>query len=201
MKRIITLAAALALLALSCGEEEGVTPQEPDRLAPTSPANVLENVELAFNNRDVDLLKAMLSTAFVFYFDPDDVGQNPPGSLYRIPESWSYTEFWIVVNKILTKAHSVSLTIPTGNVGTPGENETKYRADNISIDLIVMVDELIGYQANQGYCNFAFESYTSETGKKCWRLSGWWDRTAVPAAGVRFALAPSSFGRILAIFY
>jgi hypothetical protein len=201
MKKIITLAAAVALLAFACGEEEGVTPPPgPDRLAPTSPANVLKNVELAFNNRDVDLLKAMLSTTFVFYFDPDDVGQNPPGTHYIIPESWSYTEFWMVVNKMLTKAHSISLTIPTGNVGTPSENETKYKADNISINLLVMVDELNGYIADQGYCNFAFESYTSEAGKKCWRLTKWWDRTAVPADG-RLGLAPTSLGRTLALFY
>jgi hypothetical protein len=200
MKRIITLAGAVALLALSCGEEEGVTPQEPDRLAPTSPANVLENVEISFNQCNVDLLKAMLSTNFVFYFDPDDVGQRVPGSYYIIPESWSYTVFWQAVNNMFTKAYSISLTIPTGGVGTPGENETKYRADNISINLTVMVDELNGYRADQGFCNFAFESYDSEAGKKCWRLSAWWDRTAVPAAGLGLGLAPTSLGRILSLF-
>ncbi len=200
MKKMVTLAAALALLALSCGDEEGVTPREPDRLAPTSPANVLENVEISFNQCDVDLLKAMLSTNFVFYFDPDDVGQHPPGSQYEIPESWSYTVFSHAVNNMFTKAYSISLTIPTGGVGNPGENETRYRADNISINLTVMVDELNGYRADQGFCDFAFESYTSETGKKCWRLTGWWDRTAVPAADVRFAARPTSFGKILAMF-
>jgi len=200
MKRIITLGAAVALLAFACGEEEGVTPPPgPDRLEPTSPANVLKNVELAFNNRDVDLLKAMLSTTFVFYFDPDDVGQNPPGSEYIIPESWNRTEFWTAVENMFTKAYSISLTIPTGNVGTPGENETTYRADIISISLLVMVDELNGYIADTGYCNYEFESYTSEAGKKCWGLTGWWDRTAIPADG-RLGLKPSSVGRILATF-
>jgi len=199
MKKIITLAAAVALLALSCGEEEGVTPREPDRLAPTSPANVLENVELAFNNRDVELLKAMLSTTFVFYFDPDDVGQNPPGKPYKIPESWSYAEFYNAVNNLYTEAYSIKLTIPTGNVGTPGENETTYRADKISISLLVMVDELNGYMADQGYCNFAFESYTSEAGKKCWRVTKWWDRTAVPA-DARLGVSPASLGKVFALF-
>jgi len=201
MKRIITLGAAVALLAFACGEEEGVTPPPgPDRLEPTSPANVLKNVELAFNNRDVDLLKAMLSTTFVFYFDPDDVGQYAPGSRYEIPESWSYAEFYTAVNNLYTDAYSIKLTIPTGNVGTPGENETKYRAENVSINLLVMVDELNGYIADQGFCNFAFESYTSEAGKKCWRLTGWWDRTAVPADG-RIGFMPTSVGKVLAVFY
>jgi len=123
----------------------------------------------------------MLSKNFVFYFDPDDVGQNPPGSQYEIPESWSYTEFWMVVNNMF------------------GENETKYRAENVSINLLVMVDELNGYLADQGYCNFAFESYTSETGKRCWRLTGWWDRTAV-FADERLGVAPASVGKVLAVF-
>jgi len=200
MKKMVTLATAVALLALSCGDEEGVTPQEPDRYKPTSPVNVLENVELAFNNRDIDLLKAMLSTTFIFYFDPDDVGQHPPGSQYRIPGGWSYTEFWRVADNMFTKAYSISLSIPTDQIGTPGENETTYRADNVSINLIVMVDELTGYQANQGYCNYEFEKYTGEEGKKCWRLTKWWDRTAVFADG-SLGVKPTSFGRILAMYY
>jgi hypothetical protein len=200
VKKIIAMAAALALLALSCGDEEGVTPQEPDRLAPTSPANVLKNVELAFNNRDVDLLKAMLSLNFIFYFDPDDVGQNPPGKPYIIPESWSYTVFWQAVYNMFTKAHSISLSMPTGEVGTPGENETTYRADKISVSLLVMVDELNGYIADNGHCNYEFESYTSEAGKKCWRLTKWWDRTSGAPADVRLGAAPTSLGKILSLF-
>jgi hypothetical protein len=62
-----------------------------------------------------------------------------------------------------------------------------------------MVDELNGYLADQGFCNFAFESYTSEAGKKCWRLTKWWDRTAAFADG-RFGAAPMSFGKLLALF-
>jgi len=201
MKKMITLAAAVALLALSCGDEEGVTPLEPDRIEPTSPANVLKNVEISFNRRDIDLLKAMLSTTFVFYFDPDDVGQHPPGSEYIIPESWSYTEFRTAVGNMFTKAYSISLTIPTGNVGTPRENETEYRADKIPISLLLMVDELNGYLADQGYCNYEFESYDSEAGKKCWRLTGWWDLTSGEPADGRLGVEPTSFGKLLAMYY
>ncbi|HUV85772.1 MAG TPA: hypothetical protein VMX79_01525, partial [bacterium] len=136
MKKVLIAFVVVAVLALACGEEEGVTPREPDRLEPTSPACVLKNVEIAFNRGDVNLLKAMLSEDFVFYFDPRDVGKNPPGSTYIIPESWSYTEFWQVLNKMFRQAYSISLSIPTGRVGTPGENETTYRADNITLSLV-----------------------------------------------------------------
>ncbi len=200
MKKLIIASLAVAVLTLACGEEEGVTPQVPDRVEATSPANVLKNVELAFNNRDINLLRAMLSENFVFYFDPRDVGQRPPGGHYVIPESWSYTDHLIASKNMFDKAYSIKLSIPTSGVGTPGENETKYKADNVSISLLVMIDELDGYITDHGYCNFAFERYESAAGKKYWRLTGWWDRTS-QSYDEHPGVAPSSLGRVLALYY
>jgi hypothetical protein len=199
MKKVIIGLILIALLALACGEEEGVTPTVPEHPVPTTPVNVLKNVAISFNQRDINLLKAMLSTNFVFYFDPRDVGQSPPGSQYEIPESWSYTEFWRALNNMFDKAYSINLSIPTSRVGTPGENETKYKAENISISLLVMIDDLNGFIADSGYCNFAFERYEAASGKKYWRLTKWWDRTceffdAYPGA------EGASLGRLLALF-
>jgi hypothetical protein len=197
MKKVLIGFVVIAVLALACGEEEGVTPTVPEHPVPTTPVNVLKNVAISFNQRDINLLKAMLSEGFVFYFDPRDVGSNPPGSQYRIPESWSYTEFWQALNNMFREAYSINLSIPTSRVGTPGENETTYKAENVTISLLVMIDELNGFIANAGYCNFAFERYDSASGKKYWRLTGWWDRSseffdAYPA------LTPTSVGKILA---
>jgi hypothetical protein len=199
MKKVITGLVVIAVLALACGEEEGVTPTEPNHLVPTSPVNVLKNVEISFNRSDINLLKAMLGPSFVFYFDPRDVGQSPPESQYEIPESWSYTEFWRALNNMFDKAYSINLSIPTSRIGTPGENETTYKAENVRISLLVMIDDLNGFIADGGYCNFAFERYESAAGKKYWRLTKWWDRTseffdAYPG------VAPTSLGRILALF-
>ena len=200
MKKVIIGSVAVAVLTLACGEEEGVTPRVPDRLEPTTPANVLRNVEISFNQSDIILLKAMLSESFVFYFDPRDVGQSPPGKPeYKIPESWSYVEFWNAVGNMFGQAYSISLSIPTNRVGTPGENETTYKADNVNISLLVMITELNGFIADKGYCNFEFERYESAGGKKYWRLTGWWDRTSQsfdehPGAG------GVSLGEILALF-
>jgi hypothetical protein len=201
MKKMITLAAAAALLALSCGDEEGVTPQEPDRLAPASPAAVLENVEISFNQRNVDLLKAMLSTNFVFYFDPDDVGKNPPGKPnYEMPESWNRTEFLRAASNMFKKAYRISLSIETKNVGEPPPEATIYNAEKVTVELIVTVDELHGYITDQGYCNFAFERYESAPGKKHWRIKRWWDYTCAPKDEYSISI-PTSFGRVLAIYY
>ena len=198
MKKL--LCAAAALLALSCFFDE---PTEPGPEAPpltTSPANVLKCVELSFNQRDVAIIDGVLTKAFVFYFDPDDVGQSPPGGNYEIPESWSYTQFRVAVGNMLEKAHSVSLTIPTGGVGTPDPHATTYRAEGISIKILVMIDELNGYIANQGYCNFEFERYENEKGYKLWRLTRWEDNTAM-YYDANPGVTPGSFGKILALFY
>ncbi len=200
MKKVIIASLAVAVLTLACGEEEGVTPRGPDRVEATSPANVLKNVEISFNQSDIILLKAMLSTDFVFYFDPRDVGNNPPGKpQYMIPESWSRYEFLQAVKNMFRHAYSISLSIPTARVGTPGENETKYKADNVSISLLVMITELDGFIAENGYCNFAFEKYTTKEGKKYWRLTGWWDFTSA-AYDESPGLDPTSLGTILTLF-
>jgi hypothetical protein len=175
-------AAALAAATLTFTGCLFSPPEEkPPEPAPemTTPANVLKNIQVAYNQQLIQNYKKALSTNFVFYFDPDDVGQNPPGRQYEIPESWSYTEDWQATDKMFQKAYSIKLSIPTGDVGEPEPNETTFRADNISINLLVMVDELTGFLADQGYCNFEFEKYKNEEGKDRWRLTKWWDRTAV----------------------
>jgi len=199
MNKVIITLVIITLLALACGEEEGITRPRIPVTNPVYPADVIENVETSFNQRNIDLLKKCLSPNFVFYFDPRDVGKNPPGSMYVIPESWSYTEFWQAAQKMFTKAYSINLSIPTGRVGTPGENETVYKADNINLSLLVMIDELNGFIAEGGYCNFEFERYDSTAGKKYWRLTAWRDRTSQgydESPGV----APTSLGKLLALF-
>ncbi len=141
----------------------------------------------------------MLGPNFVFYFDPRDVGQSAPGSHYIIPESWSRDEFLQAVNNMFTKAYSIDLTISTGNVGEPRPEATEYEAENVPAELLVMTDEINGY-IGDGHCDFEFEKYTSEGGKKYWRLTAWWDRGRY--CDEEFAAtAPSTIGRVLAIYY
>jgi hypothetical protein len=197
MKKVWCILAAL--LALSCFFEDEPTTEPPYPEA-TSPANCLKCVEVSFTGRDAVLLDDMLSKAFVFYFDPDDVGMTPPGSQYLIPESWSYTQFRVAVGNMLEKAFSISLTIPTGTVGTPDPNATTYRAEDITIKALVMIDELNGYIADCGYCNFEFERYENEKGQKLWRLTTWEDNTAMQY-DANPGVAPASFGKVLALYY
>ncbi len=196
---MLSLAAALALTTVACFNEEE-PPPAPKRFEPSSPVNVLKNIEMSFNRRDINLLKAMLSPGFVFYFDPRDVGQRPPGgSQYVIPESWKRAEFLRAAANMFKKAYSISLSIGTGSVGEPRPEETVYQAENVPAELLAMLDELNGYIANSA-STFAFERYVAEGGGKYWRLTEWQDRgdyyDEAPAAG-----SPSTIGNVLAVFY
>jgi hypothetical protein len=200
MKRFITLCGGVALVAaLACEDRVHAPTPTPEPTGAESPAEALEAVELSFNERAIKVLASALSEDFVFHFDPRDVGQRPPGSEYVIPESWSYTEFWPVAGNMFRQAYSINLSISTSRVGSPGENETTYKAENITISLLVMVDELNGFIADGGYCNFAFERYDSASAKKYWRLTKWWDRTS-ECFDKYPGLEPTSLGRVLALF-
>lgn len=176
---IVTAAVAAAAVILTGCLFSPPPPQE-EQPAPemTTPAYVLENIVYAYNHRDINQYKKALSPAFVFFFDTRDVGLKPPGSEYIIPESWSYTDDWQATDKMFNKAYSINLSIPTGRVGEPAPEETTYEAVNITISLLVMIDELNGFIADGGYCNFEFEKYQNEQSQNRWRLTKWWDRTS-----------------------
>lgn len=175
---LLTGASLAALLFTGClfSPPKTQDPEAPPVM--NSPANVLKTVEIAYNQLNIHYYKSTLSENFVFYFDPDDVGQTPPVGTYIIPESWSYTEDWKATERMFARAHSISLGIPTAGVGTPDPEENTYRAENINIRLLVMVDEINGYLADTGYCNFEFEKYQNEANEDRWRLTKWWDNTS-----------------------
>jgi hypothetical protein len=197
MRKIIpAIVAALALAG--CGET--VINREPPTPEYASPATVLKAVQISFNQRNIDYLKQSLSPDFIFYFDPRDVGQSPPGKTYIIPESWSHDEFLNGANYMLQAAYSIDLSINTTGVGKPGENEATYKAEGVTISLLVMIDELNGFMVGKGYCDFAFERYATEKGERLWRLTGWWDHTS-GGYDEGAAASPASLGRVLAMYY
>lgn len=201
MKKLLPILVLATLLAATACEEMYDPPPPPPSRWPdlTSPANVLRTVEASFNYGDIDLLIQSISPNFIFYFDPRDVGRTPPTNNYVIPYSWRYEWFWNAVLNMFNKAYSINLSINTNRIGEPEPEENTYRADNIDLVLLVMVDELNGYVADKGYCNFEFESYPTKEGKKNWRLTKWWDRTS-ELNGKPNGLTPSSVGRILAMY-
>ncbi len=202
MKRTITLTAAVtaAALTFTCGDNVIINGEIPPPV-PTSPANVLKNVEISFNQRDIDLLKRGLSTNFVYYADPGELGRpRPEGTPSRPPPIYSFTEFWHIAYNMFNRAYAITLSIPTGRVGEPEPEETTYRAGDVSVSLLVMVDELNGLKIDEGFCAFAFEAYYNEQKEKRWRLTGWWDFTS-GGYDESTAVTPVSLGRVLALYY
>jgi hypothetical protein len=199
--RKLTAAAALTALALAGCDGTIVDGDEPPIPEYTSPATVLKAVQISFNQRNFSYLVASLSEGFVFYFDPDDVGQYPPGGgNYKIPESWTYDEFWKAAHNMLQMAYSISFFVRVESLRQPAENEATYKAPDVKLSLLVMVDETNGYFIDGRYCDFAFERYESEKGERLWRLTGWWDHTAEFYDGGA-AASPATLGKILALFY
>ncbi len=188
MRKVTIGVLVITALALGCGEE-GVTPQTPDRLEPASPVDVLENLELAFDNRDIGLFKAMLSENFVFYFDPREVGQLPRNDKPRGPESGTYSGIVTWVNDLFENAYFLSLSIETGNVGRPDPEENTYRADNLKLTLVVKMDELDGYIYDR-YGHVEFEKYAAGNGEDYWRIKAWWDRGRDDAGEHRASTPP-----------
>ncbi|MEE8638961.1 MAG: hypothetical protein V3T41_00980 [bacterium] len=178
MKRIITLTTAVtvAALALTCCDKTVINGEIPPP-EPTSPANILKSVEISFNQRDIDLLKRALSPNFVFYANPGEIGRpRPEGTPYRLPLSYSFTEFWHIAYNMFNSAYAINLSISIGGAGEPGPEESTFRTGDVNVSLLVMVDETSGYMA-EGYCYFEFEKYKNEQGRDRWRLTNWWDNT------------------------
>jgi hypothetical protein len=198
----IKLWLALALAAplfLACTEEE-FADDERARPEATAPAKVLTNVRISFNQRNLNVLDELLAGEFYFYFDEDDVGENPPGLLwYIIPETWNRDELLGALGNMYVLAYSIDLTIPTGGVGEPDAGAEAYHAEGVPVTFTVMVDDLTGYTSNQGSCDFEFEKYTNQSGETRWRLTGWWDNTRVDADGLQ-GTEPASLGGILAFY-
>jgi hypothetical protein len=158
------------------------------------PAEALEALEESFNGRDIGLFKDVLAPDVVFHFDPHDVG----GSVgdYIIPESWGYGDLTSAVGNMFDAAYSIEFMVSTVNVGDPGEGAEGFKANNVLIDLLVLVEPTYGYGAH-GLCDYEFVNAGFGLSND-WVITDWWDKTA--SYGTYGSPSPSSLGRILAAF-
>ena len=195
--RTMLIAAALAAaLLLACGGDDEITTPTP--VVNDTPANCLKVVEGSWNSRDYHRYRATLSPNFVFYFNPNDIGDDVEG--YIIPVSWDYVEMNAAIQHMFNEAYSIKISIPTSGVGTPGDEDTIWHAENVNIGFELLTSPGNGWRIGAGYCNFEFEKY-EDNGADHWRLTKWWDYTREARAAASIpGLAPASLGRVLAFF-
>lgn len=194
LSRWMTGAALLAaLLTTAClFEDPGEDPPREETLVNDTPANCLRLVERYWNTLDYSQFQPTLAPNFVFYFNPNDVGQTVEG--YSIPVSWNAQEMKDAIRNMLTRAYSITMDIPVANLGAPGSGEIFYRTGQVVIELTLLTSPGTGYRLGAGYCLSEFEKYQEE-GQDRWRLTKWWDYTRESRDS-----GPASLGRVLAIF-
>jgi hypothetical protein len=80
--RIWFVLAALGLLT-ACSDDskketcpEDVSPWQAPFVAPTSIPNLLLDLKLAYNERNIEMFESILDPGFTFIFDPKDVGSG-----------------------------------------------------------------------------------------------------------------------------
>ncbi|MCP4229472.1 MAG: hypothetical protein GY771_04915 [bacterium] len=171
---LIVLAIAVAFAGAGCifgTDDRGI---QGEKREPTSPENVIYNLERSYNEGDIQLYKQCLSPNYTFYFNPSDVGIDVDG--YIIPSSWGYEEDWTATQNLFENAYSVTMDLPVSDIGEPDAGDTTYTASNITISLLVMFDADTGLIANKGTLEFVFETYDSN-GKTYWRIKDWRDFT------------------------
>ena len=191
MKRIILLMAIIALtLSLGC-KDETTTPTSPN-LA-TTPTKAIENFSNSFDSRDIAQYKSCLSEDFTFYFNPADVGETV-GDGYVIPESWGYEDDWRATQNMFDFAYSITLDLPSSQIGDPPEGVTEYTQNNVYISLLVMTTSTDGLRAD-GFVTFTFEKM-NEGGTDVWKIRDFFDYTSA-----KKGIETASLGTIKAEFY
>jgi hypothetical protein len=192
MRTITILIVVFTLVTLIGCKDDTITPQG------NTPSYVLELVGESFNRRGISVLDGVLSTDFVFYFDPNDVGNDVEG--FIIPVSWGRDSHMEACGNMFDNAYSIDFNIVTNGIEDPKEATTTFETNDVQIDIRVMVDSVNGFRA-KGVCDFEFTNDTS-AGYDDWKVSTWYDRTSRPSSvGLLSNESPATLGSILAGFY
>ena len=187
----VTLLIVVFTLATLIACEDSVGP------GGNSPAYVLELVEESFNRRAVSVLDGVLSDDFIFYFNPNDVGDTI--GEFVIPASWGREDHMAACSNMFDLVYSINSIIDTTDVENPEEGATTFDANQVPVQVLVMVDSVNGF-ATHGFFDFKLV-YDDSAGYDDWKVSEWYDDTPTGSStGLLSATGIPSFGAILAMF-
>lgn len=205
---LLAVTAALALGAAGCifsPEEEPVPPPPRPEIPPlTSPDNVIAALEVIYNDtvrsaqeRRDEYQKLLLerSPAFLFRFQPSDVGTDPGGTGVPIPPSWGRDEEINAHERLFTaqengQVFSLTLDIqrlsdcpdpledpPPPGFGCPIEESGKegwYRIFATNVQLRLMFNPNDGLEVDGGQAEFDFAPVDPED-PTLWTIGEWKD--------------------------
>jgi hypothetical protein len=176
----VLLAFLPALMAVpGCKNDKKLTlPVEEKYLPQTSPANILSNLQKAYQTKDYDGYESLFSHDFYFMFDPAEVGQN------GIPEQWSRADELTSARHMFADSTVKTITLNWA-VGSPAPSDDvipeswKVRVDNarLSVNTRNENNELFIFQVPGDTEVFYFRQSTDETvgGQPKWYLIRWDD--------------------------
>jgi hypothetical protein len=206
----VVLAVTLSLLG-GCSDDSKKVIEDPipdPYTKPTSVSNVLYNLKLSYNLRDLAKYRECFVDEYVYVFDPVDVGGE-----HNIPELWGKAD------EILSAAHlfanqpnvdgyrcdSLSLSFTAG-VEQPSSIDGSWRMVTLSqVQLIVYAQqedngEPLWYEVNNDRADLHFVR-TAEvepvSGERIWKIVYWVDKHN----GAKASIQGATWGQIKAIWH
>jgi hypothetical protein len=175
---IVALLAAGVVGLIGCSNSSG--PSASDYVNPTSPENVLLNLERAYGERDVSEYLDCLSEDFKFHFTEEDQQGWPqlPPWFYKSDEQQVHENMfgdeWDVESITLTLTVASVETIPGGDLRVPTRDVVRVR---VLTDLRIDLSGNLTYLATNPQ-NFYFREVVGSRelhGRILWEISEWED--------------------------
>jgi hypothetical protein len=202
---------AAAVLCLVAGCDDSTKPKDEDTgptyQARTSPQNLLANLKLAYEERELTPYDSLLATEFEFYFSEED---------QRIAEKLTRNEEITVHENMFssTQVEDITLTFSLGDLALdtnepdpahPGQFLWTLTATNVDLVLRVTRDGMTTfYDMEDGIEQFWFreESWTDAHGNAIWMIVKWRELTdLIPDGAARtMAVEEGSWGSIKSMF-
>jgi hypothetical protein len=138
-----------------------------------TPGKTLESLAWVWTeDREINNYSALLTSDYLFYWDPNDVGSMTPGG-YQIPQSWSGQEDIEATGNMFAQAYDIRLEVlNAGDYDDPNIPGDFYRANNALLQFYLWPDDADFYYMATGPCDFEFRKVGDE-----WLISAWYDRS------------------------
>ncbi len=122
-----------------------------------TPGKTLESLAWVWtSNREIENYSALLTADYLFYWDPNDVGDVMPQTGYQIPQSWDRETDVQATGNMFAQAYDIRLQVlNAGDFDDPSIPGDYYRADNVLLQFYLWSDGPDSAVLATGPCDFA----------------------------------------------